>query len=63
MRFISNEAFFIVLVTGGFSMKTAIFHNMLMKERVYSLLQVQTCSLAEPKSYTKPAVNLSHTDQ
>jgi hypothetical protein len=34
--FISIEAFFIVswqfeLVTGGFSMKTAIFHNMLMR--------------------------------
>jgi hypothetical protein len=36
---ISIEAFFIVsqqfeLVTGGFSVKTAIFHNMLMRERV-----------------------------
>jgi hypothetical protein len=36
---ISIEAFFIVsqqfeIVTGGFSVKTAIFHNMLMGERV-----------------------------
>jgi hypothetical protein len=41
---IRTEAFFILswqfeLVTGGFSKKTAIFHNMLMKEMVNIPLQ------------------------